>query len=179
VRWARWLAGGLFLLVGVAVVGLLLLYALQPSSYRIARTRTITAPASLVMAHLSDVRALEAWDPWTALPGAHVTTTFSPASSGVGAWVERRDDSGGSRTTITALAADRIEMQNTTDGPFGTGASTQTFALSETPSGTEVTWTLASDLHGLARLLWPFVHLEARIAPEMDRALSRLDRACR
>ncbi len=165
---------------GLALVAIVLFYSAQPASYRIARTRTIAAPPAAVMAQLSDVRAFAAWDPWPALPGApRPTVAFSPEPRGVGAWIERRDaDGSGARTTIASVTAERVEMSNETRGPLGGGSSTQTFELRAVPAGTEVTWALASDLHGLARLLWPFVGLEARIAPEMEAALSRLDRAC-
>jgi hypothetical protein len=179
VRWARIVLAGVFAVVGLAVLGLVLLYAMQPTSYRISRSRVIAAPAPTIMAQLSDLHAFEAWQPWTTLPGVHPTVTYSPSGAGLGAWIDRRDASGGARTTITALSDDRIEMTNATDGSLGGAVSVQTFELRPAPGGTEVGWTLAADLHGLARLLWPFVHLEARIAPEMDAALTRLDRACR
>jgi hypothetical protein len=179
VRWARIVLAGLFVVVGLVTVGLVLLYAMQPTSYRFSRSRVMAAPAPQIMAQLSDLHAFEAWDPWTALPGEHPSVTYSPIARGVGAWVDRRAPSGGARTTIVALSDDRIEMTNATEGSFGGAVSTQTFELRPAAGGTEVTWSLGADLHGLARLLWPFVHLEARVGPEMDRALTRLDRASR
>lgn len=172
----RWLRIAVLCALGLVLLALAL-FSAQPHSYRIARTRTIAAPSAHVMAQLSDLRAFEAWDPWPAEPGMRPLVTYSPVASGVGAWVDRRDRSGGARTTITSLTSDQIELSNVTSGAFGSGASTQTFALSESGSSTTVTWTLSSDLHGLGRLLWPFVNLEARVGPEMDAALSRLDRA--
>ena len=163
----------------VAALGLVGIYVAQPTSFRIARTRTIAAPPERVMAHLSDLRAYEAWTPFPPSPGVHPTTTFSPSTSGVGAWVDRRDEVGGAHITITLVSSDRVELSNVTSGSFGEGASRQTFELRSTPTGTEVTWSLSSDLHGLARLLWPFVHLEARVGPEMEAALGRLDQASR
>jgi uncharacterized protein YndB with AHSA1/START domain len=162
-------------LVALFVLGLGALYLSQPTSYRIARSRTIAAPPSAVMAQLSDLRALEAWTPWAPEPGTVPTVTFSATTTGVGAWIDRRSPSGGTRTTITSASGDRIEMSNVTAGALGGGQSIQTFELRAVPGGTEVTWTLSSELHGLGRMLWPFVHLEARISPEMDAALTRLD----
>lgn len=176
----RWLRIALSFMAGSAllsVLSVLALYLAQPTSYRIARTRTIAAPAEAVRAHLVDLRAFEAWTPWEPSPGVVPTTTFSAVTTGVGAWVDRRDAHGGSHTTITAIAPDHVEMENATHGALGEGHSTQTFTLREHDGQTDVEWALGSDLSGLARLLWPFVHLEATAGARMDAALGRLDAA--
>lgn len=164
---------------GLCVLASGVLYLAQPPSYQIVRTRTVAAPPAAVLAQLVDLRAFVAWEPWAALPGEHPEVTFSPEARGVGAWVERRVASSSTRTTITAIAPDHVVMANATSGPLGAGASEQTFTLRAVPTGTEVTWALRSDLRGRARVLWPFVHLEQRIGPEMEAALSRLDQASR
>lgn len=175
----RLVLGAAAALVGLVVVGVFVLFVSQPTSYRIARTRTIAASPERVRAQLVDVHALDAWTPWAPPPGPPPVVTFSAPSSGVGAWIDRRDaDGNGARTTITAIADDRVALSSVTSGALGGGASTQTFELHPSASGTEVTWTLASDLSGLARLLWPFVGLEARVGPDMEAALGRLDHAC-
>jgi hypothetical protein len=179
VRWVRILLTATAMSLCLSLLASTAFYFAQPSSYRIARTRTVAAPPTAVLAHLSAVRAFVAWEPWPALPHERPQVTFSQVSAGVGAWVDRRVAGSGTRTTITAVAADRVEMSNATSGPLGTGASTQTFELRAVPEGTEVTWTLRSDLHGLARALWPFVHLEETVGPEMEAALGRLDQASR
>jgi uncharacterized protein YndB with AHSA1/START domain len=166
--------------IGLVVLGVGGFYFAQPSSYRITRARTIAAPPATVMAHLADLHAFEAWDPWPTTSGEVPTVTFGPSSTGPGAWMDRRVSRGdGSRTTIVAASALEIEMANVTSGALGDGASTQTFALREVDGGTEVTWSLAADLHGLARLLWPIAHLDATVGPGMEAALGRLDQACR
>jgi len=174
---ARIVVGIVFSLVGVALAALVLLYFAQPTSYRFSRTRTIVAPRERVMSHLSELHAFEAWDPWASMPTDPPTVTYSPVSSGVGAWVDRRDSHGGARTTITSITADRVEMTNTTFGGLGGNTSTQSFELRDSAGGTEVTWSLGADLHGLARMLWPFVHLEESAGRDMDEALVRLDQA--
>jgi len=172
----------LVFVLGLALVlgGLLAVFALQPTSYRVARTRTIAAQRAVVIAHIADVRALAAWAPFHASPGTHPTLTFSPSPIGVGAWMDQRDtDGSGARSTITSMSADAIELRNETLGAFGGGASTQRFGLRDVSGGTEVTWSLSGDLHGLGRALWPLVHLEADAGRHMEEGLERLDQACR
>jgi hypothetical protein len=181
VRIARNLAIVFLALVGVVVLALVAFFVSQPTAYRITRTASIGASPATVHAHLDDVRALAAWDPWRTSTGVGpVTTTFSPDPVGVGAWIDRRAaDGSGARTTITEITDTTVVLTSETSGALGAGHSTQTFALANAGSGTVVVWTLGSDLHGLGRALWPFVHLEERVGPEMEAGLSRLDRACR
>jgi carbon monoxide dehydrogenase subunit G len=179
VRWLRIAWMFVAATSGLCLIASGVLYLSQPTSYRIARTRTIAAPPAAVLAQLSDLRAFVAWEPWMALPGEHPEVTFSPDTHGVGAWVERRVGSSGTRTTILEVASDRVVMSNATSGPLGSGASRQTFTLRVVPEGTDVTWALTADLHGLTRALWPFVHLEESVGPAMEAGLSRLDQASR
>jgi len=154
-----------------------LFYGAQPTSFTITRSRTIAAPPPRVMAQLADLRAYDAWDPWPASPGATPTVTYSAVPVGVGAWIDRRDAEGGARTTILSITGDRIVYSNETSGALGGNVSTQSFTLRASGASTEVVWTFGAPLRGLARLLWPFVHVDRRLAPEMDAALVRLDRA--
>ncbi len=163
-------------LAALAALGALALYSSQPSSYAFSRTVVVPGSPAAVHAHLDDLRALAAWEPWPATdPSRPPRVTFSQPAAGVGAWMDRRDHRGdGARTTIVSITADRVEMRNETSGGLGQGRSTQSFDLREVPSGTEVTWTFAGELSGLGRMLWPFVGLEARVTPYMERALARL-----
>lgn len=161
------------------MLGVFVLYLAQPASYRIDRTRTLTAPPARIAMFVTDLRTFESWDPWPSTTGVPPSISYSAVSAGVGAWVERRDADGiGARTAIVSITPERIEMDNVTfGGPFGGGSSHQTFELRASGTGTELTWALSGELHGLARLLWPFVHLETSVHRSMDEALSRLDRA--
>ncbi len=160
------------------MLGLLVLYLSQPASYRIDRTRTLSAPPARVATFVTDLRTFESWDPWPSMTPVPPSISYSAVSAGVGAWVERRDaDGSGARTTIVSITPERIEMDNVTFGGRLGGASHQTFELRTSGTGTELTWAISSELHGLARLLWPFVHLETLVHRSMDEALSRLDRA--
>jgi uncharacterized protein YndB with AHSA1/START domain len=161
----------------IALVALGSLYVAQPTSFSVTRTRTIAAPPDRVMAQLSDLRAFEAWHPWPPEPGATPSVTFSTVSTGLGAWMERRDPYGGARTTIRSLDADHVVMTNETLGSLGGNVSTQSFTLRGTSAGTEVSWSFGAGLHGLARLIWPFVRVDQRLPMEMDAGLDRLERA--
>jgi uncharacterized protein YndB with AHSA1/START domain len=162
-------------LLVLAALGLV--YAAQPHSFSVTSVRAIAAPPERVMAQLTDLRAYEAWDPWPAEPGATPTITYSVVATGLGAWIERRDANGGARTTIRSIDHDRVTMTNETWGELGGNVSTQSFEVRPSATGSDVTWTFGAGLHGLARMLWPVVHIDQTLPPQMSAALERLDRA--
>ncbi len=54
------------ILIGLAAVavGFVVVVALRPSEYRVARTATIAAPAPAVLAQVNDFQRWGAWNPW-------------------------------------------------------------------------------------------------------------------
>lgn len=175
-RWVRVSVGVLSACVGVVILAAIGLFFAQPTHYRLERARSVAAPSSAVLAQITDLRALEAWQPWVSSPSTPPTVTFSPATSGVGAWVHHTDGTSSGRTTIVSIAADRVVMRHESMGVFGGAVSEQTFSLRVLgPSETEVRWSHESDLAGLARALWPFLDVPGRIEPEMDAGLARLE----
>ena len=62
-----------------AVVVLLVVVALQPSSFRIERSATIAAPPAAVFAQVNDFHNWEAWNPWQKVdPGVKNTYSGAP-----------------------------------------------------------------------------------------------------
>jgi hypothetical protein len=159
-------------LVGLSCACVLFI-GVQPSSYRIARSRTLRASPERVHAQLADVRTLADWDPWRTAHSPPSTRTFSPSSRGVGAWVQGASSEGTTRITIVTDTPRTIELRNDLDDRVD--ASRQRFELAPSGLGTVLTWSVFAENSLLGRALWPFVGLEARLAPDMESALARLD----
>jgi hypothetical protein len=153
------------------------LFVLQPTSFRIARTRTISAPPARIAGLLGDVRSLASLEPHFGSTDPTATVTFSPVTTGVGAWMELHGEAGTSRLTLVSVSDARVELENENDGaPDG---AELTFELRPVEAGTEVTLVLSNDLHGVGRALWPFLDLEGLVAPRMESTLNHLDAAAR
>ncbi len=167
---------GFLLLVGGALSAV---YAMQPDHYRFSRARTIAAAPAVIRPHLTDVRELDAWLGGFADPHDPPVITFSAVSSGVGAWIDRKDSRSSGRMTLVEIADSRVRYTNESHGSFGTGHSTLEFVLTEkAPGSTEVEYVVSGDLHGVPRLLWSLVGLEKRVGPDLDKALEKLAREC-
>lgn len=169
------IAGGLLLLVVAAIS---ILYALQPSSFRLSRSRTIPASAGAIRPCLVDLKVMERWQVHFADPHDPPTVTFSAVTSGVGAWVERKDTTSTGRTTMVEVTDSTVRMEHVNEGRLGTGKSTVEYLLRERGTSTEVEYAIFSPLSGLPRLLWPIANLEKRIGPDMVKALEQLETKC-
>lgn len=70
------------IILGVVIFGLSLAF---PSTAVVERTGVIRAPIDTVYAHISNLKAWDAWNPWTR-PDTTATLVYSDPSSGPGAW---------------------------------------------------------------------------------------------
>src|SRR5688500_19936137 len=75
-----------YVLLGLAVVVVLflLVVALQPSTYKVARSATIGAPPPVVFAQVNDFHKWAAWNPWDKVDPA-MKKTYEGSPAGVGA----------------------------------------------------------------------------------------------
>ncbi len=92
---------GLGILAGLLLV-LLVVIALQPAAFRIARSTTISAPAAAIFPHVNDLHAWMAWSPFEKLDPA-MKRTYEGPPSGTGAsqsW-SGNSKAGEGRLTIT------------------------------------------------------------------------------
>jgi hypothetical protein len=70
--------------VPVVIVIFLIIVAMQPSDFRVARLATIAAPPDAVFPHVNELKKWEAWNPWGKIDPAMKLTYEGPAS-GAGA----------------------------------------------------------------------------------------------
>lgn len=68
----------------IAVIVFFLLVALRPTHFCVRRSGVISAPVSVVFAHVNDLHRWQAWSPWSKLDPA-AKNTFEGPSSGAGA----------------------------------------------------------------------------------------------
>lgn len=173
------IAVGLVLLV---VAGISVLYALQPNSYRLVRSRTIAAPAAAIRPCLTDLKVMEGWQVHFVDPHDPPTVTFSSVTNGVGAWVERRDTRSKGRTKIVDVVDNGTEwvvrLDHDGSGRFGSIQSTIHYILRERGTSTAVEHIISAPISGLPRLLWPIADLERRVGPDMEKALEQLETKC-
>lgn len=147
-------------------------FLLQPTSYRITRSREVAASPAEVHALLADMTRLSSIDLRLGPEEPGRTRRVSPVLAvGPGAWIESTGPDGTSRLTVVSATDALVELASTTNGEPG---ATLRFELRPVATGTDVTFAAQSEMHGLARALWPVANLDGRVGPHMEGTLERL-----
>lgn len=173
-RWLR-IVGIVVVSSSLLVLGSLgALFAAQPTSFRIARVRTVPVSPDVLVPLITDVREVHGWFPQFADPHDPPTVTFSADTVGVGAWVERRDSTSWSHFELDAVTPSSARYTNENHGKFGTGHAVTEFTLKQVAASTDVELAVSGELTGMLRMLWPIANLESKIGPDLDKALAQL-----
>jgi carbon monoxide dehydrogenase subunit G len=119
----------------------------------ISRTFTVAAPAPVVLAYLRDLGNTTQWD-------GRRTTRVGAGPVGVGAsWLgESRILGVRTELTYTLVEAgpDRLVFTGRSEG----AGSTETVVVRPAPGGSEVTYRVDLEVHGLAKLAGPVLRME-------------------
>jgi hypothetical protein len=150
-------------------------YAMQPSSYRIARSRLIHATPAEVLPELVDLRRFDAWSEHMGNPDDPPSITFSANPVGVGAYMDWKDSMTTSRLTLKEVSEHGVRFESVQAARLGVTTVTKEVVLTPKGDDTEVALVVSAPMSGLPRLLWPVVDLERRVSPSMDDALKRLE----
>jgi hypothetical protein len=144
------------------------------SSYRISRSTSIAADPALVHRLVNDFHEWPQWSPWEGLD-PELERHHTGAASGVGAhyaWSGNRKAGAGSME-ITAATPERIEVALVFDRPFKS-TSVIAFLLVPGGGGTDVTWEMAGEQHGLSAIFGKVVSMDRLVGKDFERGLAQL-----
>lgn len=150
--------------------------AMQPSEFRVERTASINAPASVVFAKINDLREWKTWDPWAALdPNQQVT--FEGPAAGQGAivrWSSENKDVGTGVATITESAApESIKVDLELLKPYA-GKYDMAFALKDTGGATDVTWSMSGEKGFVQKAMSLVFNCEQMAGDQFEKGLALL-----
>jgi Polyketide cyclase / dehydrase and lipid transport len=170
-RFLKRLAIGLILLA----VAFLTVVWMQPDDYRLTRSTTIAAPASVVFAQVNDLNRWEDWSPWAKLdPNAKIT--FEGPQAGVGAsfrW-DGNDKVGAGTMTITESKPNqRVATRTDFAKPFE-GTSHSDFVFSQIGDQTNVIWTMSGTHNFIGKAMCLVMSMETMLGPDFERGLAQL-----
>ena len=160
----------LFLLItGVSYV------AVQPGSYDIHRTRTVSAPVSLIYKTVNDYKKWVDWSPWKAKDPS-LEFDFSDQTIGVGShYIWTGKDGKGKMTTLATAVNDSI-LQELKFEQFPPSLVYWNFNY-KSPQSTEVTWGMRSDDVPFLLKFFALISggMDRMIGPDYDQGLENLD----
>jgi carbon monoxide dehydrogenase subunit G len=161
--------------LAVAVVVIAVVVALQPSDFRVERSITISAPATVVFARVNDLHRWQEFSPWAKLDPA-ARNTFEGPPAGVGAvfaWAGN-DDVGEGRMTISESRPDElVRMKLDFLKPF---AATNTTDFTFKPQGerTLVTWSMTGKNNFMAKAVGLLMNMDKLVGSDFEKGLADL-----
>lgn len=165
----------ILLVLPVVVAVFLIVAALQPSEFRVARTATIAAPASAVFAQVNNYRNWEAWSPYEKLDPA-MKKTFAGAPAGTGAvytWAGNNQAGEGRATIMESRPSELIRIKLEFFKPF-VCINTAEFTFKPEGDQTAVTWSLAGKNNFMAKAVGMFMNFDKMIGGQFEQGLMQL-----
>lgn len=172
VRIAGIVLGCLVLLIAGALA---FIQSQQPTGFRFSRKSVMKTDVASLRACIEDVRELDGWLAHFSSPHDPPKVTFSPVTSGTGAWVERADSITTARMTLSEVTETSARFEVETKGRLGSTTSHADLSWTANRTSIEVEYAISAQLSGVPRLLWPVADLERRAGPDLERSLAQLE----
>lgn len=169
-RFLKWVAGILVLLIVVFFAGAFLL----PREAVVERTVAINAAPDAIFPYVNSLKATQEWSPWLARD-PEVKLDYSGPETGVGAkmaWDSDNPQVGvGSQEILASQPGARVD----TALDFGEmGTAKAAFILDAAGDTTNVTWTLVSDAGSNPTARWMGLFLDSLVGGDYETGLSNL-----
>jgi uncharacterized protein YndB with AHSA1/START domain len=166
----------LTLLVVLAVF--LVIVAMQPAEFRVARSTTISAPPAVVFAQVNDLHKWQEWSPWAKLdPNSRTTFEGPPAGEGaVFGWAGNDQVGEGKMTIIESRPTERVKFRLDFVKPFA-GTNEAEFTFQPQGADTLVTWSMTGRKNFVMKAIGLFMNCDKMIGPEFEKGLAQLNAA--
>lgn len=164
-------------LIGLAVVVVLfvIVVALRPSEFRVARTITIAAPPQATFTLVNDFHNWTAWSPWEKLDPA-LKRTYEGASAGTGAkysWAGNKQVGEGRMTVTESNASNLIRIKLEFLKPF---AATNVAEFTFEPAGqqTVVTWAMTGKNNFFLKAFGLLMSMDKMVGGDFEKGLASM-----
>lgn len=159
------------------VAALVVVVAMQPSTYNVSRTTSIGAPPATVFALANDFHQWDAWSPWAKLDPA-IKTSYEGPSAGAGAvytWVGNDKVGEGRMTLLESKPNELVRIKLEFLKPFASTSTTEfTFGGGEGEL-TGVTWSMTGDNNFMAKAACLFMGgMDKMIGPDFEKGLAQM-----
>jgi hypothetical protein len=170
----------ILLAAGALLAVFIIIVALQPGEFRVARSATVDAPPPAVFAQVNDLHSWEAWSPWAKIdPNAKTTYGGPPAGLGARfAWSGNNKVGAGRMEIIESRPNELVRLRLDFERPMkGTNIADFTFQ----PDGyqTRVTWSMSGQKNFLAKAFGLFVNCDKMVGDQFDQGLAQLNSTVR
>jgi len=165
--------------IGVTILVIILLFlivvALQPGDFRVARSVTIAAPPEVVFAQVNDLKKWETWSPWVKMDPA-MKQTYEGPPSGTGAtsrWAGNNQVGEGRMTITESRPNELIRFSLEFFKPMS-GTSTAEFNFVPGGNQTTVTWSMTGRNNFIAKAFCLFMNMDKMVGGQFEKGLAQL-----
>jgi carbon monoxide dehydrogenase subunit G len=162
-------------IVAVAIVGFVIVVAMQPNDFTIARSAVIPAPPSVVFDEVNDFHKWNAWSPWAKMdPNAKNTFEGEPSGPGsIFSW-DGNGKVGAGRMSITENRPGQwIHIKLEFIKPFQATNSVE-FTFEPAPAGTKVTWSMSGESKFIGKAIGLLMSCDKMIGTQYEQGLQNL-----
>jgi len=165
------------ILIGVAAVIALLVIvvALQPTKFRIARTLKIPAPASAIFPHVNDMRKWLAWSPWERVDPT-MKRTYEGSATGVGSiysWAGNKNIGEGRCTIVESRPNELVKMMLEFFKPF-VATNDAEFIFKPEGNQTSVTWAMSGERNFMFKAMGLVMSMDKMCGSQFEKGLMDL-----
>jgi uncharacterized protein YndB with AHSA1/START domain len=157
------------------ILAFVVVMALQPSTFSVARSTTIAAPVADVFPNVNDFHKWEVWSPWAKLdPDAKIGFEGPPEGTGtVMTWSGNDKVGEGKMTIVESEPDEHVNIKVDFVKPFE-GSVNSAFGFRPDGGQTEVTWTMSSEHDFIGKSFCLVMNGTKMMAGDIDKGLAQL-----
>jgi uncharacterized protein YndB with AHSA1/START domain len=165
-------------IIALAVLAVLIVAAMKPNSFSVAREGVINAPPEKVFALINDFREWTKWSPWEKMD-PNLSRNHSGAAAGQGAvygWSGNKKVGQGQMTITDTSPPSRIDIDLHFMKPFEARNKT-VFSLTPVSNGTKVRWEMTGSSPFMFKVMSLFTSMDQMIGKDFEAGLENMKAA--
>ena len=161
--------------VAVALVAFIGFIATRPSTFKIERSTTVSAPADVVYALVADFHKVGTWSPFLKPdPTRRDTYAGTPATVGHSiAWASSDKASEGKMTIVSVNPPEQLQLELEFIKPFKATNET-VFRFERAENGTTVTWVMTGQNGFMNKAFSVFMDMDKLVGSDFEAGLATL-----
>jgi hypothetical protein len=161
--------------IAVVVIAFVVIVAMQPADFRVARSASIAAEPGDVFPHVNDLHQWDAWSPWAKIDPA-MKQTYEGALAGAGAiytWNGNNKVGAGRMTITESRPNELVRIQIEFMRPF-VATNNAEFSFKPEGSQTIVTWVMTGKKVFVTKAIHLFISVDRMLGGMFEKGLAQL-----
>jgi hypothetical protein len=166
------------IIIAVLIIGVLIIAAIKPDTFRVERTASIKAAPEKTFALINDFNAWGAWSPWDKKDPA-MKRNLSAVTVGKGAqysWEGNKEVGMGSMEITDSVPTSMIAIKLDFLKPFEAHNMVE-FTLAAQGGVTNVTWLMHGPANFMSKLMQVFMNMDKMCGKDFEAGLANLKAA--